>query len=37
VTVSRVAGCPACGDPDEPPLLVDYDLTCTPAGTARRT
>jgi sulfur-carrier protein adenylyltransferase/sulfurtransferase len=37
VTVSRAPDCPACGEPDAPPLLVDYDLTCTPAGTARRT
>ena len=36
VTVRRNPECSACGDPDSPPRLVDYDQTCTPAGSTRR-
>lgn len=37
VRVRRNPDCPACADPDRPPLLVDYDHTCTPAGHVVRT
>jgi molybdopterin/thiamine biosynthesis adenylyltransferase len=30
VNVSRDPECPACGDPERPPTLVDYDETCRP-------
>ena len=30
VTVRRDPECPACGDPERPPRLVDYDETCRP-------
>ena len=30
VRVSRDPGCPACGDPDRLPAIVDYDETCRP-------
>ncbi|HEY7468675.1 MAG TPA: molybdopterin-synthase adenylyltransferase MoeB [Acidimicrobiia bacterium] len=36
VNLRRDPGCPACGDPDRPPLLVDYDQFCRPAGNAER-
>ena len=36
VMLSRNPDCPACSDPDYPPILVDYDHTCTPAGTVAR-
>ncbi len=36
VTVRRDPGCAACSDPDHPPRLVDYDLTCAPAGSVAR-
>lgn len=29
-TMGRDPGCPACGDPDRLPALVDYDETCRP-------
>ena len=29
LTFGKVAGCPACGNPNRPPPLVDYDETCT--------
>jgi molybdopterin/thiamine biosynthesis adenylyltransferase/rhodanese-related sulfurtransferase len=29
--------CPACGDETRPPVLVDYDDACRPAGTTART
>ncbi|MFQ5522659.1 MAG: molybdopterin-synthase adenylyltransferase MoeB [Acidimicrobiia bacterium] len=32
VSVTRDPVCPACSDPTHPPLLVDYDDTCLPAG-----
>ncbi len=30
VAVSRDPECPACRDPDHPPVIVDYDETCLP-------
>jgi molybdopterin/thiamine biosynthesis adenylyltransferase/rhodanese-related sulfurtransferase len=30
VKVSRDPGCPACGDPERLPAIVDYDETCRP-------
>lgn len=36
VKVRRSPECAACSDPDQPPRLVDYDLTCTPAGRDER-
>ncbi|MFP3914094.1 MAG: molybdopterin-synthase adenylyltransferase MoeB [Actinomycetota bacterium] len=32
VRVRRNPECPACGDPDRLPQLVDYDPSCAPAG-----
>jgi molybdopterin/thiamine biosynthesis adenylyltransferase/rhodanese-related sulfurtransferase len=29
--------CPACGDEDMPPAIVEYDMACTPAGSVART
>jgi len=36
VTIGRDPACPACSDPDHPPLIVDYDQTCRPAGSVAR-
>jgi molybdopterin/thiamine biosynthesis adenylyltransferase len=36
VNLSRDPGCPACSDPERPPLLVDYDESCLPAGNVGR-
>ena len=36
VSVSQNAECPACSDPDRPPLLIDYDDSCRPAGNVDR-
>jgi molybdopterin/thiamine biosynthesis adenylyltransferase len=36
VTIGRDPNCPACSDPDRPPLLVEYDQACRPAGNAAR-
>ncbi len=36
LSVARDADCPACGDPDRPPALVDYDDACRPAGNVVR-
>jgi molybdopterin/thiamine biosynthesis adenylyltransferase len=36
VSIGRDPGCPACADPDRPPLLVEYDQTCRPAGNVAR-
>jgi sulfur-carrier protein adenylyltransferase/sulfurtransferase len=36
VRIGRDANCPACADPDQPPLLVDYDQSCRPAGNVER-
>lgn len=32
LTFRRTPGCPACGDPQNPPPLVDYDDTCVVAS-----
>lgn len=32
VSVLRDPDCPACADPDTPPVIVDYDETCRPPG-----
>ena len=34
--IGRDANCPACSDPDNPPVLVDYDQSCRPAGNMAR-
>ncbi|MGH8871925.1 MAG: molybdopterin-synthase adenylyltransferase MoeB [Acidimicrobiia bacterium] len=36
VSIGRDPGCPACAEPDKPPMLVDYDLFCRPAGNVDR-
>ncbi len=36
VTIGRDPGCPACADPDRPPMLVEYDQACRPAGNVAR-
>lgn len=36
VTVGRNPDCPACADPDRPPVLIDYDDACHPAGNTPR-
>lgn len=36
VNVTRDPTCPACSDPTRPPLLVDYDIACAPAGSVDR-
>ncbi|MGH8950267.1 MAG: molybdopterin-synthase adenylyltransferase MoeB [Acidimicrobiia bacterium] len=36
VTIGRDPDCPACSDPDHPPLIVDYDEACRPAGSVAR-
>jgi molybdopterin/thiamine biosynthesis adenylyltransferase/rhodanese-related sulfurtransferase len=33
----RNPGCPACGDRNQPPAIVEYDDLCMPAGTVART
>ncbi len=33
---ARDPECPACGDERQPPVLVDYDPACVPAGTVAR-
>ncbi len=37
LSVARDPACPACRDPERPPVLVDYDDTCRPAGNTVRT
>ncbi len=32
LTIRKAPDCPACGDPDNLPPLIDYDETCTVAG-----
>jgi molybdopterin/thiamine biosynthesis adenylyltransferase/rhodanese-related sulfurtransferase len=32
LAVSRDPGCPACGDRDRPPPIIDYDETCRPSA-----
>ncbi|MCI0425581.1 MAG: molybdopterin-synthase adenylyltransferase MoeB [Actinobacteria bacterium] len=34
--VRRDPGCPACGDPDRPPRLIDYDDACVYRGPGER-
>ncbi len=34
--ISRDPNCPACGDEDAPPRLIDYDAACAPAGSVPR-
>jgi molybdopterin/thiamine biosynthesis adenylyltransferase len=34
--LQRDPGCPACVDEDRPPLLVEYDDACRPAGSIAR-
>jgi molybdopterin/thiamine biosynthesis adenylyltransferase/rhodanese-related sulfurtransferase len=36
VTIGRDPGCPACAEPDRPPVLVEYDQACRPAGNVAR-
>jgi len=36
VTIGRDPSCPACADADRPPILVDYDQSCRPAGNIAR-
>ena len=36
VNVGRDPTCPACADPEMPPMLVEYDQTCRPAGNVAR-
>jgi adenylyltransferase/sulfurtransferase len=36
VRIDKDPGCPACSDVDRPPMLVEYDQTCTPAGNVAR-
>jgi molybdopterin/thiamine biosynthesis adenylyltransferase len=36
VNLSRDPGCPACADPGRPPLIVEYDQSCRPAGNVDR-
>lgn len=33
----RNSQCPACADQEMPPAIVEYDFTCTPAGSVART
>lgn len=35
LTFEKVPGCPACGDPDNPPPLIDYDDTCLAVAGSR--
>ncbi len=37
VTLLRDPDCPACADASHPPLIVEYDQHCTPAGRVDRT
>ena len=36
VRIERDPGCPACGDRNHPPRIVEYDQTCRPAGNVAR-
>lgn len=36
VNVERNPECPACSDPEMPPVLVDYDQDCLPGGNVAR-
>ena len=37
VSIGRDPTCPACADPDHPPIIVEYDQACRPAGNVGRT
>ena len=37
VRVERDPDCPACGDPDRPPKIVEYDQQCLHVGNVQRT
>jgi sulfur-carrier protein adenylyltransferase/sulfurtransferase len=36
VSIDRDPNCPACADPDRPPMIVEYDQTCRPGGNVAR-
>lgn len=36
MTVRKDPECPACSDPERPPVLIDYDDACRPAGNVAR-
>lgn len=36
LSIARDPNCPACSDPERPPILVDYDDACRPAGNIAR-
>jgi molybdopterin/thiamine biosynthesis adenylyltransferase len=36
VIVGRDPNCPACANPNQPPLIVEYDQACRPAGNVER-
>lgn len=36
VNLGRDPACPACADPEKPPLIVEYDQACRPAGNVER-
>jgi molybdopterin/thiamine biosynthesis adenylyltransferase/rhodanese-related sulfurtransferase len=36
VNIGRDPTCPACSDPELPPLIVEYDQSCRPAGNVTR-
>lgn len=36
LNLRRDPECPACADEDRPPAIVEYDQTCTPAGSVAR-
>ncbi len=36
VKIDRNPECPACGDPERPPRIVQYDDTCLPGGNVER-
>lgn len=37
LNVARNPECPACADRERPPMIVEYDQTCGPAGSVHRT
>ena len=37
VRIERDPTCPACGDPDRPPKITEYDQYCRPGGNVERT
>jgi adenylyltransferase/sulfurtransferase len=36
VNIGRDPDCLACSDPDRPPMIVEYDQACRPAGNVAR-